>query len=51
MLMLNGMIGPPVAMPALEEPGGPIQDISGAPEPDLPEAADDESWLDEPREL
>ncbi len=43
--------GEPVAMPALEEPGGPIQDISGAPEPDLPEAADDESWLDEPREL
>jgi hypothetical protein len=43
--------GEPIAMPDIEPTGGPIQDLSDDPELLLPEAADDESWLDETREL
>jgi outer membrane PBP1 activator LpoA protein len=43
--------GEPVALPDLEPPGGPIRDISDMLEPEAAEPADDESWLDEPREL
>jgi len=43
--------GEPVALPELENIGGPIQDISDDPELLLPDAADDESWYDETREL
>jgi outer membrane PBP1 activator LpoA protein len=43
--------GEPIAMPEVEPTGGPIQDLSDDPELLLPEAADDESWLDETREL
>ena len=43
--------GEPVALPELENVGGPIQDISDDPELLLPDAADDESWYDETREL
>jgi hypothetical protein len=38
-------------MPEIEPTGGPIQDLSDDPELLLPEAADEESWLDETREL
>jgi len=43
--------GEPVALPEIEITGGPIQDISDDPELLLPEAADDESWYEETREL
>ena len=43
--------GEPVALPEIEASGGPIQDISDDPELQMPDAADDESWLDETREL
>jgi len=43
--------GEPIAMPDVEPVGGPIQDTSDDPELLLPEAADDESWLDTTREL
>ncbi len=43
--------GEPVALPAIENVGGPIQDISNDPEALLPDAADDESWFEETREL
>lgn len=43
--------GEPIAMPDIEPTGGPIQDISDDPEFQVPEAADDESWLDTTREL
>jgi len=43
--------GEPVALPELENIGGPIQDISDDPELLLPDAADDESWFDETRAL
>jgi len=43
--------GEPVALPAIEAVGGPIQDISDDPELMLPDVADDESWLDATREL
>ena len=43
--------GEPVALPEIENVGGPIQDISNDPEPLLPDAADDESWYEEAREL
>ncbi len=43
--------GEPVALPELENVGGPIQDISDDPELLLPDAADDESWYDATREL
>jgi outer membrane PBP1 activator LpoA protein len=43
--------GEPVALPEIENVGGPIQDISNDPEPLLPDAADDESWFEETREL
>ncbi len=43
--------GEPIALPEIEETGGPIQDISDDPELLLPDAADDESWYDETREL
>jgi outer membrane PBP1 activator LpoA protein len=43
--------GEPVALPEIEPSGGPILDISDDPELQVPDAADDESWLDETREL
>ncbi len=43
--------GQPVAMPDLDDLGGPIQDISDEAELLLPEAADDESWFEQTREL
>jgi outer membrane PBP1 activator LpoA protein len=43
--------GEPVAMPDIEPAGGPIQDISTDPEFLAPDAADEESWLEETREL
>ena len=43
--------GEPVALPEIENVGGPIQDISNDPEPLLPDVADDESWFEETREL
>ena len=43
--------GEPVALPDTEIVGGPILDITDDPELMLPDAADDESWYDETREL
>lgn len=43
--------GQPVALPGLEMPGGPIQDLSNAPEPLLPAEANEELWSEDPREL
>ena len=43
--------GEPVALPEIEDTGGPIRDISDDPELLLPDAADDESWFDSTREL
>jgi outer membrane PBP1 activator LpoA protein len=43
--------GEPIALPGIENVGGPIQDISNDSEPLLPDAADDESWFEETREL
>ncbi len=43
--------GEPVALPEIDVPGGPIQDISNDPELQTPDAADDESWYDPTREL
>jgi len=43
--------GEPVALPDLDLSGGPIQDLSDEPELQLPDAADDESWLDPTREF
>lgn len=43
--------GEPVALPELGPLGGPILDVSDNAEPEVPEAADGESWLDTPREL
>jgi outer membrane PBP1 activator LpoA protein len=43
--------GEPVALPEIDDAGGPIQDISDNPELLLPDAADDESWYDTTREL
>jgi outer membrane PBP1 activator LpoA protein len=43
--------GEPVALPEIEPSGGPILDISDDQELQVPDAADDESWLDETREL
>lgn len=43
--------GEPVALPEIEPAGGPIQDISDEPELQTPDAADDESWFNETREL
>jgi len=43
--------GKPVALPEIENAGGPIQDISNEPELQLPASADDESWFEETREL
>ena len=43
--------GEPIALPEIENVGGPIQDISNDPEPLLPDASDDESWFEETREL
>jgi outer membrane PBP1 activator LpoA protein len=43
--------GEPVPMPDIERAGGPIQDISADPEFIEPDAADEESWLQETREL
>ena len=43
--------GDPVAMPDTDDFGGPIQDISDEAELLLPEAADDESWFEQTREL
>lgn len=43
--------GEPVALPKLDNTGGPIQDISGDPELMLPDAAEDESWYEPAREL
>jgi len=43
--------GEPVAMPDLDDLGGPIQDISDEAELLLPELADDELWFEQTREL
>jgi hypothetical protein len=43
--------GEPVPMPDVDVTGGPIQDISATPILNEPGAADDETWLDETREL
>jgi outer membrane PBP1 activator LpoA protein len=43
--------GEPVAMPEIELPGGPIQDISDEAELLEPEVADDESWFVPTQEL
>lgn len=46
--------GVPVPMPAIEDfdgVGGPIKDISADPELLAPDAADDDLWLEETREL
>lgn len=43
--------GEPVALPELDNTGGPIQDISDDPELMLPDAAEDESWYEPTREL
>ena len=43
--------GEAIALPHQDDAGGPIQDISNDPEPLLPDAADDESWFEETREL
>jgi len=43
--------GEPVAMPDMDDLGGPIQDISDEAEQLLPELADDELWLEQTREL
>lgn len=42
--------GEPVALPVIENVGGPIQDISNDPEPLLPGAVDDATWFEETRE-
>jgi len=42
--------GEVVALPELEQTGGPIRDVSNLARPEAPEAADDESWLESPRE-
>ena len=43
--------GQPLAMPDADNVGGPIEDISDAPEMLMPESADDETWFDATREL
>jgi hypothetical protein len=43
--------GEPVALPEMEPIGGPIRDLSDTAQPEVPDAADDEAWLDTPREL
>jgi outer membrane PBP1 activator LpoA protein len=43
--------GEPVAMPDMDDLGGPIQDISDEAELLLPELADDELWFEQTREL
>ncbi len=43
--------GEPVAMPDMDDLGGPIQDISDEAEHLLPELADDELWFEQTREL
>lgn len=43
--------GEAVALPDLEPTGGPIQDISGDAELMLPDAADEEAWPGQTREL
>lgn len=43
--------GEVVALPELARPGGPIRDVSEIASPEAPEAADEESWLEAPREL
>ncbi|MGI9270181.1 MAG: penicillin-binding protein activator [Woeseiaceae bacterium] len=43
--------GEPIAMPEIELPGGPIQDISDDAEVLEPEIADDESWFEATSEL
>ena len=43
--------GQPLAMPDADNVGGPIEDISDAPEMLMPESADDETWFDAAREL
>jgi outer membrane PBP1 activator LpoA protein len=43
--------GEPVPLPDIEHAGGPIQDISADPKLVEPDAADEESWLLETREL
>jgi len=43
--------GEAVALPEIENVGGPIQDISNDPDTLLPDEADDESWFEETREL
>ena len=43
--------GEPIAMPDIELPGGPIQDISDDAKLLEPEIADDESWFEQTREL
>jgi len=43
--------GEAIALPEIEDVGGPIQDMSNDPDTLLPDAADDESWFEETREL
>ena len=43
--------GEPVAMPDMDDIGGPIQDISDEAELLLPELADDELWFEQTHEL
>ena len=43
--------GEAVGLPDIVPVGGPIPDISDAPELQVPEAADDESWYEPTREL
>lgn len=43
--------GEPVPLPDTDDTGGPIQDISTEPKLSEPGAADDETWLEETREL
>ena len=43
--------GEAVALPDIEPAGGPIRDISDEAELMLPEAADEEAWPEQTREL
>ena len=43
--------GEPVALPDIEDTGGPIQDLSDEAEQQMPDAADEEPWFSETQEL
>ena len=43
--------GEPIALPEMEDIGGPIQDLSEEGEQQMPDAADEEPWFGETHEL